>query len=204
MAFAASRGDTRRGWTKWVALSRAQALPFYEHIMVPGNRAWVALEADDAALAESLYRSGTAVWSESGERIALPDFRTRHAQALGRFGMIAEASALVCQALEQIARPGWEERYHLAETLRTKAWLAERSGNSNDAEELYLQALELARSQGAKWWELRAARDCARVMHAQGRFRAARELLGPVYDWFREGLDLPDLQEARALLRALE
>jgi predicted ATPase len=56
----------------------------------------------------------------------------------------------------------------------------------------------------AKLWELRAAMGLARLRRNQGRHAEARDLLAPVYGWFTEGIDTPDLKEAEALLDELE
>jgi predicted ATPase len=71
------------------------------------------------------------------------------------------------------------------------------------AERCFQHALEVARSRQARWWELRAAMSLARLWQRQGKRAEARELLAPVYNWFTEGFDLADLQEAKALLEAL-
>jgi predicted ATPase len=64
-------------------------------------------------------------------------------------------------------------------------------------------ALAIARQQGTKFWELRAAMSMARLWRNQGRHNEARELLAPVYGWFTEGFDTLDLKQARALLDEL-
>src|SRR5439155_1495554 len=71
------------------------------------------------------------------------------------------------------------------------------------AEACFHQALEIARRQGAKSYELRAATSLSRLLHTQGKAAEARTLLSEVYDWFTEGFDTADLQEAKALLDAL-
>ena len=76
-------------------------------------------------------------------------------------------------------------------------------GHSEAAEELYCKALNIAREQEAKLWELRAAVSLARLRHDQGRHAEARDLLAPVYGWFTEGFETPDLKEAKALLDEL-
>ena len=68
---------------------------------------------------------------------------------------------------------------------------------------LHQQALAVARRQEAKSLELRAAMSLARLWQQQGKRQEAYELLAPVYDWFTEGFDTADLQEAKALLDAL-
>jgi predicted ATPase len=71
------------------------------------------------------------------------------------------------------------------------------------AETCFQQALAVARGQGARWWELRAATSLARLWQQQGKRQEAHDLLAPVYGWFTEGFDTADLQEAKALLDVL-
>jgi predicted ATPase len=68
---------------------------------------------------------------------------------------------------------------------------------------LYEEAIRVAQRQEAKLWELRAGMSLARLCHDQGRHAEARDLLAPVYAWFTEGFDIPDLKEAKALLDQL-
>jgi predicted ATPase len=72
--------------------------------------------------------------------------------------------------------------------------------NATRAEEYFERALAVARKQGAKSWELRAATSMARLWRDNGKPQQARELLAPVYGWFTEGFDTLDLKKARALL----
>ena len=65
------------------------------------------------------------------------------------------------------------------------------------------RALEIARTQQARSWELRAAMSLARLWRGQGRRADAHDLLAPVYGWFTEGFDTLDLKEAKALLDEL-
>jgi predicted ATPase len=71
------------------------------------------------------------------------------------------------------------------------------------SEVCFRQALDLARGQQAKSLELRAAMSLSRLWQQQGKRADARELLAPIYDWFTEGFDTADLQEAKALLEEL-
>jgi len=72
------------------------------------------------------------------------------------------------------------------------------------AEARLQQALEVARRQHARSWELRAAISLARLWQRQGRRREARELLSAVYGWFTEGFETADLRAASALLEELQ
>ena len=65
------------------------------------------------------------------------------------------------------------------------------------------RALEIARAQKARSFELRAAMCLARLWRDSGRRKQAHDLLAPVYGWFTEGFDTPDLKEAKALLEEL-
>jgi predicted ATPase len=71
------------------------------------------------------------------------------------------------------------------------------------AETCFHQALDIARQQQAKSWELRAATSLARLWQSQDKGQDAYELLAPIYGWFTEGFDTADLQEAKALLGEL-
>src|SRR5207247_6143837 len=95
-----------------------------------------------------------------------------------------------------------EERWWEAEVCRLRGVLLLRQPGTPQAEaETWLQrALDVARHQEAKSLELRAAMSLSRLWQQQGKQAEARALLAPVYGWFTEGFDTPDLQEAKALL----
>jgi predicted ATPase len=98
-----------------------------------------------------------------------------------------------------------EERWFEAHLLRLKgeALLAISPERAAETEACYEHALAVARDQGARLWELRAATSLARLWRDQGRRAKARDLLTPVYGWFTEGFDTADLNEAKALLDEL-
>jgi predicted ATPase len=79
-------------------------------------------------------------------------------------------------------------------------WIAEAMSQRGTH---FNHALEVARRQQTKSWELRAAMRLARLWRHQGKLQQARELLAPVYGWFTEGFDTRDLKEAKALLAEL-
>ena len=95
------------------------------------------------------------------------------------------------------------ERWFAAELNRHKGQQLLREGQTEAAEDLYRKALSIAQEQGAKLWELLAAASLARLRRDQGRRAEAHDLLAPVYGWFTEGFDTPDLKEAKALLDQL-
>ena len=72
-----------------------------------------------------------------------------------------------------------------------------------EAEACFWKAIEIARKQQAKSWELRASTSLARLWQSQGKHHAARNMLSEIYHWFTEGFDTVDLKEAKALLEEL-
>ena len=97
------------------------------------------------------------------------------------------------------------ERWYEAELYRLKGelLLQQYSDNQAEAETCFHQAIDIARNQQAKSFELRAATSLARLWQQQGKRQEAHDLLAPVYHWFTEGFDTADLQDAKALLDAL-
>jgi len=73
-----------------------------------------------------------------------------------------------------------------------------------EAETCFLKAIEIAQRQQAKSWELRASTSLARLWQSQGKQHAARNMLSEIYNWFTEGFDTKDLQEAKVLLEELK
>jgi predicted ATPase len=102
--------------------------------------------------------------------------------------------------VEQHEEWGWETEVH-----RLRGVLLLRQPGTPQAEvEAWLQrAVDVARRQEAKSLELRAAMSLARLWQQQGQQGEAHALLAPIYGWFTEGFDTPDLQEAKALLETL-
>ena len=123
------------------------------------------------------------------------------AEAYGWAGQVEGALSLLDQALSRAEAT--EGRFWEAELYRLKGETLLKKGEEAEAEACFGQALDVARRQQARSWELRAATSLARLWQRQGRREEARQLLEPVYDWFTEGFGTPDLQEARALLDVL-
>ena len=131
----------------------------------------------------------------------MPFFLIHMAGACGIMGQVEEALGLFDEATQIVDRTG--ERAFVAELIRQKGELLLRQGHIEDAAGAYRTALLMAREQEAKFWELRAAASLARLGRDQGRGAEARDLLLPVYGWFTEGLDTPDLKAAKQLLDEL-
>ena len=115
-----------------------------------------------------------------------------------------EGLAVITEALDHVART--EEHYSEAELYRIRGELRllGDTANAADAETSFQKAIEVARSQKAKTWELRAAASLARLWQEQGKADKVCDRLTPVYEWFTEGFDTVDLKGAKALLDELE
>jgi predicted ATPase len=125
------------------------------------------------------------------------------AHAHARLGQFDEAWRCIGEALA--ASEASKESWCDADIHRLAGDIVLLSGEPDTAkaEAYFERALAVARKQQAKFFELRAATSMARLWRDQGKRDKARELLAPVYGWFTEGCDTPDLKQAKALLDEL-
>jgi class 3 adenylate cyclase/predicted ATPase len=183
-----------------IAVATEQGFPYY-HATGAIFRGWVKVKNGDVTEGISLVRSGSAACRATGAEFWMHHFIALLAAACEIAGQIEEALTLLDDTLQIVERTG--ERWSAAELNRHKGQLLQRQGHTEAAEELYHKALSIAGEQEAKLWELRAAVSLARLWRDR-RYRAeARDLLVPVYGWFTEGFDTPDLKDAKALLDEL-
>jgi len=110
--------------------------------------------------------------------------------------VLTEALKLMDTTGERVWEP---ELYRLKGALL----LQQSLDNQAEAESSLHHAIDIARNQQAKSFELRAATSLARLWQQQGKREEARQLLGDVYGWFTEGFDTADLKDAKALLDEL-
>ena len=143
----------------------------------------------------SLQSIGSTLW--------VPLYLSSLASAYGQIGQLANAARCIDEARTTVETTG--ESWCEAEINRVAGEIALLTPDPDaaNAEANFQQALAVARQQQAKSWELRAAMSLARLWRDQGKLKEARELLAPVYGWFREGFDTRDLKEAKALLEEL-
>jgi tetratricopeptide (TPR) repeat protein len=88
--------------------------------------------------------------------------------------------------------------------LKGEAMLMRDCSGTTEAEACFRKAVEVARAQSARWWELRATISLARLLAKQGKRDEARAMLAEIYNWFTEGFDTADLKDAKALLEQLQ
>ena len=149
-------------------------------------------------------RDGLRAGEATGGRLGLPLFLALLAEGYGRAGSAEEGLRLATEALALGRDTG--ERVYEAELHRIEGeMLLLRSGDGQEeAETRFRRAIELARSQGARSLELRAATSLARLWRDQDKRAEAFDLLAPICGRFTEGLDTADLKDARALLDGLD
>jgi predicted ATPase len=164
-------------------------------------RGLVKVRTGDVTEGISLLRSGSAAYRATGAVAWMPHYIALLASACEIAGQIDEAVTLLDDALQIVGGTG--ERWLAAEMNRHKGLLLLQQGHAEAAEELYCEALGIAKAQEAKLWELRTSVAFAQLRCDQGRRAEAFDLLAPVYGWFREGFDTPDLKEAKILLDEL-
>jgi predicted ATPase len=112
--------------------------------------------------------------------------------------------------VEETGERHWEAELYrlrgellLVQSEKVQAGADLQAEASLQAESSFQQAIEVARRQQAKSWELRATVSLARLWQVQGRVDEARPMLAAIYDWFTEGFDSADLMKARTLLEEL-
>jgi predicted ATPase len=172
-------------------------------------RGWAFAEQEQSEVGMAQMRQGLAAAESIGIAWARPYFLGLLAEAHGRIGQVEEGLTLLAESLSLVEAT--QDHFWEAELYRLRGELLRRQATNNsglstalsEAETCFRQALELARCQQAKSWELRAATSLSGLWQQQGRQAEVHQLLAPVYGWFSEGFDTPDLQAAQALLDAL-
>jgi predicted ATPase len=155
----------------------------------------------DATRGIALMRAGIEADESRDLVIQNPTTLCAVAEAQARVGSPADGLATVAEALAMFERS--DERNWEAEIWRVRGELLLKLGDEAGAEASFLKAIEVARRQQAKSWELRASVSLARLWIEQGKADKARRMLAEVYSWFTEGFDTPDLREAASLLHGL-
>jgi class 3 adenylate cyclase/predicted ATPase len=141
--------------------------------------------------------------AKTRKRALLPLYLGLLADAYLRLGQIESGLAALDEAFAKVALQ--DEHFWEPELHRLKAALLDSGQQPDEAlgQACLEKAIEIARGQRAKAFELRAATDLARLWQRQGRIAEARDLLAPIYDWFTEGFDTADLKNAKGLLDKL-
>jgi len=181
---------TERGTPRWQAMGEV-------------FDGWLRAERDEGAAAIAQIEHGLETWGS----VAAGGFRQYFLSLLARAclksglhdkGLRAIDKALAeAQATDQIV---WEPDLH---RLKGELCLAASPADVGGAIACFRRAIDVARRQQARSWELRATFSLARLLAAEGRRDEARRMLADVYGWFTEGFDTADLQEAKTFVADL-
>ena len=161
------------------------------------GHAWAQLGRASEGI--GLIRRGISEMLDAGSRVAVTFFVTWLAVAQQRAGLLDEALETAEEALE--INP--EELPYRPETLRVRGELRLEKGQPERAEADFRDSISLARTMGAKAWELRTTISLAQLLDKRGCRDQARVMLAEIYNWFTEGFDTPDLKDAKVLLEEL-
>jgi class 3 adenylate cyclase/predicted ATPase len=165
---------------------------------------WVLSMQGDHAEATVIAQKGLDDLQETGTALDQPLAMAQMTEVLAASGQHDKALDLLGTAIEHVNRTN--ERLFEAELYRLKGeQLIHRhgSGEAKAAEKHFIKSLEIAKKQQAKSWELRTATSLANLWQHQKKVDDARKLLQPAYNWFTEGYETHDLQDAKALLENL-
>jgi predicted ATPase len=180
---------------------------------------WARAEQGQIEEGMSQMRHGLATYQAVGAGICHSYYLVLLAEAYGKAGQAEDGLATLAEALTVVDTSG--ERFYEAELYRLRGELTlKKSGvrspepevpntqhltpsTPEEAEEYFHKAIEIACKQQAKSLELRAVMSLARLWQQQGQKEEARQILAEIYDWFTEGFDTKDLQEAKVLLEEL-
>ena len=186
-------------------------------------RGWALAEQGQGEAGIAHMRQGLAAWRASGAELAVPYWSAMLVEGYGKSGQADEGLRVVDEVLAGVDTNG--QRFFEAELHRLKGELLvlQATGRGSvgttptgsarvgevehavlsEAATCFRRARAVACDQQARWLELRAVQNVSRLLQQQDKRDEARQLLGETYRWFPEGLDLRDLQEARALLAEL-
>jgi class 3 adenylate cyclase/predicted ATPase len=203
--FEALRRDTERARTHAEALvghSREHGLSMWLASGTVFER-WARWRSGHQDVGVAALRESRATFNALGNRLINPLFAALVAEAEASEGRIEAAFAILDNQLAETAESG--QRWHDAELhrLRGELLLKRQPVDAAEAEAAFTRAIEIARDQQARSFELRASTSLARLWRDQGKRAEVRDLLARIYGWFTEGFDTLDLKQAKALLDEL-
>jgi predicted ATPase/class 3 adenylate cyclase len=164
---------------------------------------WVRAYQGQAQEGIEQITQGLIAYRATGAVVFQPYWLVLLAEAHGMRGQPEAGLTVLTEALALVDTTG--ERWYEPELYRLKGTLLlqQNAANQAEAETCFQQAISIAQNQQAKSLELRAATSLARLWQSQGKRQEANDLLASVYNWFTEGFDTADLQDAKALLDEL-
>ena len=162
---------------------------------------WARVMSGDVEPGIQEMRAGLDANRATATGLMTPQYSLMTAEVEQRAGRTDEALGAISHGLAHVAQ--FQEHVHEPELYRLRGEIIWGQGDTAGGEESLRRAMEVAQGQQAKMVELRAALALARLQRDRGRAAEAVALLEPLYGWFQEGLDTPELRKARAMLDSL-
>ncbi|MGH7491127.1 MAG: adenylate/guanylate cyclase domain-containing protein [bacterium] len=183
-----------------LTLAREQNFPFW---LAHGtsNKGQILLRKGRQQQGIAYIEKAVAAFNHTGSSLGRAGALAYLAEEYCKLGKIENGLSLWREAHKSLLQD--EHDAHHAELLRVHGKILQAQDRTAEAEASFQQALECARAQSAKAWELRAAADLARLWQKQGQHARALTLLSGVYGWFTEGFETKDLREAKVMLEEL-
>ncbi|MFQ5796557.1 MAG: BTAD domain-containing putative transcriptional regulator [Candidatus Bipolaricaulia bacterium] len=165
-------------------------------------RGWALAEQGQGDEGIAQLQQGLTTWRAIGSELGRPYALSLLAEAYGEVEQSEEGLTVLAEALDLVNKTG--EQFYKAELYRLKGEFLLMQGEVEaEAEACFRRAIDIARRQRAKSWELRAVMSLSRLWQQQGKEEEARQMLAEIYNWFTKGFDTADLREAKALLEEL-
>jgi Predicted ATPase len=191
---------TARFASEAIEMAREHRLPQW---LALGERCkgWAIHQLGDFEGGLNLMRQGVKRWYETGATL-----HTTHCEICLAESYLLQGDAAAARSHLSAARAhctSYGEKYLVAEIDRLEALLLQSEGAPTEmVKECLAKALDVARHQGARLFELRSATALAQIIAEHNEHKAV-DILAPIYNWFTEGLGTSDLKEAKALLDRL-
>jgi class 3 adenylate cyclase/predicted ATPase len=198
--FRREAGSAQENAESGIALAAEHGLP---NPLATILRGWAMATHGRDEQGIALILEGLAGTRVTGLECNRPHWLSLLAEAYSETGHLDEELSALTEALAWADEH--EDRSYEAEIHRLKGELLLKQNNSNalQARSCFQRAIEIARNQSAKSWELRATTSLARLLAQQGHGDEAQAILAEIYAWFTEGFYTADLIEAKALLDEL-
>jgi class 3 adenylate cyclase/tetratricopeptide (TPR) repeat protein len=163
-------------------------------------RSWALVQRGAAVEALPVLLESIELWQKTGAKLWLPGILAALAEAYGEMADPERGLNVVADTLAQVDDTFECEMEAELYRLRGELLLKQDPSNASEAQNCFQRAIDIARKQSAKSWELRATMSLARLLAKQDRRDEARTMLAEIYNWFTEGFDTADLKDAKVLL----
>jgi predicted ATPase len=180
-------------------LSREKGFVFYQGLAL-FDQGLMQVEEDQVQEGIAQMHQGLEVLQATGTEAYQTYYLSLLADAYRKTDKVEEGLKVLTEALALVEKS--VERFFEVELYRVKGELLLMQDEAQ-AEACFRQAIDIARRQNAKLFELRTVMSLSRLLQKQGKQKEARKLLADIYGWFTEGFDTPILKEAKALLEEL-